>query len=370
MAEMRRTPGRFGAIIGTVVLIVFLELVLSALADGLYYGASGAIRTSGADLYVFSKDGRKDLTRSTLKQSDAALVAGVPGVAHIGEVGILQGTGRGPRGVLDLAVFGYLPGRPGGPAKAESGRVPRTGENGVAVGDVSLKDKGVHIGDRITVSGTSVALLIVGFTSDSRYELQPTLWASVSTWQTIRSQARPELSGQKGIVQSFVVTLARGASPASVAAAIDAASSGATQTITRGATVLALPGVAQQRTTFTQIVDTTFLVAAIVVALYFALITLEKRTLLAVLKAIGASSRYLAISIVAQSLIVCATGVVLGVTFSRLLPLVIPASVPVTFRVATAISVGIATLLTGVIGAAFSFRQITRIDPASALGGS
>ncbi len=369
LAEMRRNRGRFGAIIAALVLIVFLVLVLNALADGLYYGATGAVRTSGADLYVFSKDGRRQLARSTLSASDAATVASVPGVAEVGQVGTLQGTGQGPNGTLDIALIGYEPGKPGGPSRATEGRLPGSDEPFAAAGDVSLKDKGVKIGDAITFSGSSEPVTVVGFTSDSRYELQPTLWTTVDTWRTVRNEARPEFVGREDDVQAFAVKLAEGASDAETATAIESALGGQTETIDRATAVLSLPGVKQQRSTFDQIIYTTFVVAAIVIALFFALITLEKRTQLAILKAVGASSRYLATGILMQSLLISLIGLAIGILLSRLLAVVLPSSVPVTFRAATTVTITIATLATAALGAAFSFRRVTRIDPASALGG-
>ena len=370
IAEMRRNLGRFGAIIGAVVLIVFLVLVLNALADGLYYGATGAIRTGGADLYVFSKDGRKQVARSSLPVSSAATVAAVPGVDEVGAVGVLQGTGQGPKGVIDLALIGYVPDRPGGPARAASGRLPRPGEPFAGAADTSLRDKGVRLGDTITFSGSSRPITVVGFTADSRYELQPTVWTTVDTWRTVRDEARPELQGKQGDVQALAVRVASGTSIGATADAIDAALGGATETITRSATILALPGVEAQRSTFDQIINTTFVVAAIVIALFFALITLEKRTQLAILKAVGASSRYLAAGILVQSLLVCVAGLAVGIVLSRLVAVVLPATVPVIFRAATAATVVAGTLVAGALGAAFSFRRVTRLDPASALGGA
>jgi putative ABC transport system permease protein len=370
VAEMLRNRGRFAAIIGALVLIVFLVLVLNALADGLYYGSTGAIRSGGADLYVFSRDGRKQLARSTLAATVADTVAAVPGVADVGEVGVLQGTGKGPDGTLDIALIGYGPGHPGGPARAVSGRLPRPDEPFAAAADRSLQDKGIRLNDQITFSGSSRPITIVGFTTDSRYELQPTLWTTVDTWRTVRNEARPEFAGRSGDVQALAVDVSSGKSIEETATAIDAALGSTTETITRAEAVLALPGVKQQRSTFDQIIATTFVVAAIVVALFFALITLEKRTQLAILKAIGASSRYLATAIIVQSVVVSAIGVIAGVALSRAMALVLPDSVPVTFRAATTVTVAVVTLFTGALGAAFSFRRVTRIDPASALGGA
>jgi putative ABC transport system permease protein len=200
--------------------------------------------------------------------------------------------------------------------------------------------------------------------------LQPTLWTTVATWRAARNEARPEFAGRQGDVQALAVALEPGAPTLPTAAAIDRSLGGDTETITRAAAVRALPGVEQQRSTFNQIIATTFVVAAIVIALFFALVTLEKRNQLAILKAVGASSRYLATGILVQALLVGVLGVAIGLLLSRAIALVLPADVPVTFRTPTAVVVAALTLGTAALGAAFSFRRVTRIDPAAALGGA
>lgn len=373
-AEIRRTRGRFASMAAALTLLVLLVLILSALADGLYYGATGALRSSRADLYTFSADSRQQFARSSLPAADAATIASVPGVAAVGQVGTLQVagrcSGRCPGGLVDLALFGYVPGLPGGPDRAAEGRVPRPAEAGVAAADISWKESGVRIGDRITVAGTTLALRIVGFTSDSRYELQPTLWTTMATWREVQAQARPELAGAGDTVQAFAERLEQGASPSATAAAIDAALGARSATVSREAAVLSLPGVREQRSTLDQIIYATLAVAGLVTALFFALVTLEKRTQLALLKAIGASSRYLGSSVVVQAAILCATGTALGIGVTRLVGLVVPASVPLTFTAASTATAAVGTLAMGTLGASLSFRRIARIDPATALGGT
>ncbi len=373
-AEIRRTRGRYGAMAATLALLVFLVLILSALADGLYYGATGALRSAGADLYTFSADSRQQFSRSSLPVADAAAIASVPGVAAVGQVGTLLAAGRCigrcRDGLIELALFGYLPGLPGGPDRAVEGRLPYRGELGVAAADISLQDNGVRIGDRIRVAGTTLSVRIVGFTSDSRYGLQPTLWTTIATWRTAQAQARPELAGGGDTVQAFAERLDNGASPSATAAAIDAALGARSATVDLQAAVLSLPGVREQRATLDQIIYATLAVAGIVTALFFALITLEKRTQLALLKAIGASSRYLGASVIVQAAILCVMGTALGVAVTRLVALVVPASVPLTFTAASTATAAVGTLVMGAIGASLSFRRVARIDPATALGGT
>ena len=63
--EIRRGRGRFASIIAALSLIVFLVLTLAALADGLFFGATGAVRSTNATAYAFSPDAKGSLIRSS-----------------------------------------------------------------------------------------------------------------------------------------------------------------------------------------------------------------------------------------------------------------------------------------------------------------
>jgi putative ABC transport system permease protein len=369
VAEILRSRGRYASVVVAIALIVFLVLVLAALSDGLYFGATGAVRNSGGDLMVFSEEGRRSLVRSQLGEADAQRIAAVDGVAEVGPVGALLGTGAGPGGGLDLAIFGFRPGLPGGPSEVVEGRLPGEGTVREGVADITLAHQGVSLGDAVVFSGSEVPVRIVGFVQDASYQLQPTVWTSLDTWRIIRDQARPERRGDRPMVQAFAVRLDQGGDPGQVAARIDAVVGG-TETVTRQTAVLSIPGVDQQRSTLNTIIGTAFVVAGLVVALFFALLTLEKRTLLAMLKALGASNAYLVGGLLAQAMLATVAGLLLGGVLAWLVSLALPDSVPALFRTQTAVVLIIATLTAGAVGAVLSLRRVTSIDPASALGGT
>lgn len=362
LREIRRTKGRFAAIIAALSLLVFLVLVLGALADGLFYGATGAVRSTNATGYVFSSDADGSLIRSTLPESDVAAVATAPGVESAGPVGVLLTGGEGPQGGVDLAVFGIDMAAAGAPTTLTNGRLPEPGENGVVAADSRLLDQGVEIGSTISVGDVSAT--VVGIVSDTSYQLQPTVWTSVDTWRSMRDAVRPELRGQQDTINAIAITTSPDADLAAIAAAIPNASA-----LTAEATGLAIPGVEQQSSTLNSIIYTTLAVAVLVVALFFALIILEKRELFAALKALGTSTGKLGIGVVVQALGSSAAAVVIGGLLARLAGLAIPAQVPTLFRTDTLITIAIFTLVAGVVGALFSLRRIARIDPATAIGG-
>lgn len=361
--EIRRGKGRFAAVISALSLIVFLVLVLGALADGLFYGATGAVRSTTATAYAFTTDAEGSLVRSRLQESDVARFAGAPGVEAAGPVGVLLTGGRGPNGGIDLAVFGIEAAGPGSPTTLVEGRAPQPGENAVALVDTALRSDGVVLGSTVTVG--DVPATVVGFVEDSSYQLQPTIWTSVTTWRAMRDAVRPELRGQPTGINAVALITAPGADLSAIAASVPG-----TSVLTAEATGLAIPGVQQQRSTLNSIIYTTLAVAALVVALFFALLVLEKRELFAALKALGSSTGRLGVGVILQALVASALGVVIGTLVARLFGLIIPATVPTLFRTETLVTIAVFTLVAGVAGAAFSLRRIARIDPATAIGGT
>jgi len=362
-AEIRRGRGRFASIIAALSLIVFLVLTLGALADGLFFGATGAVRSTNATAYAFSPDAKGSLIRSSMSPAQVEEVRDAPGVAQATGVGVLLTAGQTPDAEYDVAIFGVDPQGAGVPTTVSEGRLPEPGENGAAAVDQSLIDEGVSLGDSISVGSTSVE--VVGVVRDAAYQLQPTVWTSIDTWRAMRNEVRPEFTGVADDVNAVAVVTDTGVTAEQVQAEI-----GDLTVLSAEDTGLAIPGVEQQNSTLDAIIYTALAVAALVVALFFALVVLEKRELFAALKALGTPNRKLGVGVILQALIASAIGVVIGALASRGLGAIAPAEVPTLFRTETLVTITIFTLVAGVMGAAFSLRRIARIDPATAIGGT
>lgn len=365
LAELRRSKGRYLAVTAAIGFIVFLVLILAGLADGLYYGATGAYRNGDADLYVFNEDAQRSIVRSELPADAAAEIRQIDGVADAGSIGVQLGSATAGGERVDIALIGTEPGRPGAPVDIST--YP-SGSNPITVADSSLRAAGIVVGDVVTLTGATTGVEVVGFVDDSDFLLAGTLWTDIDTWSKIRTEIVPELAFRGDVVQAVAVATDPQADVATVTVAIDSAS-GFTETATTAETISSLPGVEQQASTFQAIIITSFAVVGLVTALFFALITLEKRGLIAVLKAIGSTNRSLLAGVILQGLITGIGGFLLGFALSRLVGFAIPAEVPLTFLGGTAGTLLIATLIMGSIGAALSFRRISKIDPATALGG-
>jgi putative ABC transport system permease protein len=73
---------------------------------------------------------------------------------------------------------------------------------------------------------------------------------------------------------------------------------------------------------------------------------------------------------VLQALGATAAAVLIGAVAARAVGLLLPEDIPFLFRPETLVVSAVLTVLAGVIGAVLSLRRISRIDPATALGGS
>src|SRR5690606_11920166 len=117
-------------------------------------------------------------------------------------------------------------------------------------------------------------------------------------------------------VQALVLQVEPDADAGAVAAAADGATAGRTLTRTIDYAIESLPRASQQRSTFNQIIGVTVGVALVVVALFFALITVERTALYGLLKAIGGSGRTLFAGVVLQAVAVTLVAAAIGVAGS------------------------------------------------------
>ncbi|MCO8126048.1 ABC transporter permease [Acidimicrobiia bacterium EGI L10123] len=358
--ELLRRPGRFTVVGGALTVLVLLLLFLGGLLDGLYLNSTGAVRTLDADGIVFSDDARQSFLRSEITADQRAEIDEVDGVAATGGLGFALLGVQIPDGdeVVDGAVVGY---------ELASDELPEPPGTGEAHADRQLEDEGASVGDTVLVGPAEVPLTIVGFVDDTNYLQQGGLWVEPETWRSVLAENRPDAIVADGSFQSLVVRVDDGADVDAVLRAIDDAT-GATETLSQAEAIDAIPGITEQNATFTAVIGVTIFVAGLVIALFFALLTLERLGLYAVLKAVGGSSRTLVAGVVVQSVVVAAGAFVLGGLLTLGLLQIVPDGIPLQLEPSRALSTLASITVAAVVGALVSLRRIVRIDPASAIG--
>jgi putative ABC transport system permease protein len=364
LREMRRRPGRFATAAVLLTLIAMLLMLLGGLLDGLIRRSTGAIRAQRGDLVVFSSTAEQSFLRSRITPETRATIEAVPGVAGTGGIGVTQlgarVPGNGPRDLVDVALFGYQL-RPEG--------VPAAPPTGQALADRVLQDEGVEQGDVLRLGPARTPGRVVGFVDDVSYSGAGSLWSSPETWRAVQNENRPGSTVGPGVFQALVVRTS--SDPATVARRIDRATDGATTTVSRAEAADSVGGVRQQRSVFNQIIGVTVVIAIVVVALFFALLTVERIGLYGMLKAIGARSRTLFGGVVVQASIVALLAAAIGTVFAVLLDVALPpGAIPYVLLPSRVVVSTASLVLAALVGSTFSLRRVLRVDPASAIGRS
>ncbi len=364
LRELARRPGRFVTATVILTLIAILLMFLGGLLDGLIRISTGAVRAQQADALVFSTSSQASFLRSRIEPEVRSTIETELGV-EIGGLGVVQlgarVPGNGPRDLANVAVWGY---------ELAADGVPEPPPPGEAWADDVLKADGVEVGQELLVGPARTPITVAGFVTDTSFNGQAGLWTDVATWRNVLNTNRPDAALGDGVYQALVVRDVEGGLT-EVPAAIEATVGDEVIALTVDEAIDEIPGVTEQQATFNQILGVTVVIALVVIALFFALLTVERTALYGVLKAIGARSRTIFGGLVAQAVVVTVIAAAIAGVAVIVLDLVIPpGSIPLFISAGRIASSLILLLIAAVIGCAFSLRRVLQIDPASALGSS
>lgn len=378
LKELTYSKVRFGLIALAIALVVSLTMLMSAMAEGLVTGMTGAKGSLEADALVFQKDSRLALERSFLDPEAVREIRQAPGVAEAYEVGHVAVSiePRGGSGAesVDARIFGL-----GG----HWGQLPAVeGESGPlgpdeAVADVTAKAEGIRLGDDVGTFPGGRELTVVGFTEDRRYIMAPAFYVSMETWESLYLASVLGDGEAEGTNAAGGVAAKEGQGAASIAAVLlkdgtavsDLAHGldGDFEVASPGEAALAANGMDVMVLAVNGIQAVSLLIGALLIGVFFYITTLHKTGQIAALKALGASNGHLYRSLLLQIGVLVTVAIIAG----ALLALGAGASMPPTMafdpRPGGWLLTVLAVYAMAVVGSLFSLRSILRIDPATAL---
>jgi hemin transport system permease protein len=354
--DLRRGWRRFVLVGIVVALVAALSTVLSALADGLVRDGTSGLRALPVSHLAFAPHAEAVFSRSTLDEHALEAWSSVPGVetTPIG-VAFVNATPVDGGPSLDLALFGV----DGNGFLARSSLAGRaTGKLEGLVLASELRADGVQLGARYRIGGSDVRLPVAGFTFGGSYGHVPIAYVSLENWRAITYGANP---GQR------YSAIAMRVPPGIDVAQVDRRAG--TDTETRAGAYKGSPGFTAETATMTLIRGFLLVISALIVGAFFTVLTVQRTRQIGLLKALGASNRYVLRDGIGQMTLVLVAAAVAGtLAGAALVALLDGGSVPVELSPRGVATGGALVVATGVAGSAFAFRRITRVEPAIALG--
>jgi putative ABC transport system permease protein len=363
MREILRRKLQFALVTAVVALISYLVLMVTGLGLGLYELAGTALLNLRADAIVYSRGADLSVLRSELGGDAIAEVTGRPGVEEWAPLGYSAAAIQDASGkVTTAAVIGYVPGGIGEPDTVE-GRTLEDGETRAMLVDRGFLDaSGLRVGDRVRVPARLQLLEfeIVGVIDEGNFFFQPAAYVLQEAWADLRYGVVDEFTPEASIVLLQGDNLA----------GLEGAGGGGWVTVSKQVAFDNIEGVAAQQSTVDAIRYMGLVIGAMVVGIFFYVITLQKIGQLGMLKAIGAPGLYLARQGMTQVLVVTLVASVIAVGLAAATGWALTSSaaeVPVRFTTRALVTTGASIVVAGVLGAGFSVRQVGRVDPLIAL---
>ena len=228
-----------------------------------------------------------------------------------------------------------------------------------------LADEGVKIGDRLAFGLDRTPLTVVGIADAGTYGHVPMAFTDLPTWQQVTPGATTPAG--RGLVSAAALR----ADPAATVAQLDALGSRAgVEVVTKRRAFDGSPGYVAETATMTLIRAFLLLISALVVAAFFTVWTVQRRDQIGLLKAMGASDRYVVLDALTQVVALLVSATVVGTVVGLVLGRFVPSEAPFSLGASSVLVAGLALVLAGLLGSLVAVRRITSVDPLVALGGA
>lgn len=353
LKEIRRSAGRFTLLGGAVGLLVLLLLFFQAVAGALTGGLTGAYDEAGADVWVYDADARLNPQASVLEPSVVEDVVGIGGVESAAAVTFtVFDVGDEPASIVATDA--------GSPA------LPRSVDAGLPAGDQVVAGSSTFVGGAApaTISLAGRELVVAADVDGATFSTLPTYFVP----RDVVAEAVAERAGRDVPLptSAVAVSIADGADPVAVATAITRNVDGV-EAVDRETAIANLPGAGTIQRSFQILYVLLYLVVGIVTAVFFLILTVQKRDSLVLLRAVGANRRDVVRPVLVQVLAVVGLAVVVGTAAATGLLAGAQDVFGAALESRTVVSSAGALLVLGLVAGLLSLRRVIDAEPVEAV---
>ncbi len=353
LRDLRHARGRFALISTVVVLVTVLVVFLSSLTAGLARASVSALTDLPADRVAFgmaSSADKPDLTSSRVTQDQWQAWSRQPGVREAEPLGVATTRATSAGTTIAVTAFGVGTG-----STLTPGGGPRDGQ--VVLTERGAADLHVGVGDTLALDGAELVVARV-VPEDLQLSHTPVVWTSLRDWQGVGARG-----AAAGAPVATVVAL-RTDGGVDVASVDDEL---ATTTVTTREARSAVASFTAENLSLTTMQAFLVVISALVVGAFFTVWTISRQGDVAVLKALGASTRYLLRDAMGQASLVLLAAVAAGVGVAAAAGTALAGLLPVEVSASTTLLPAASLVVLGLLGAAAAVARVSRTDPHAAL---
>lgn len=319
-------------------LTVSLIFIVSGLAEGLSADNASSIQGLAADSLVLEAEAEGELGSSFIPMQQAKeIINDQEQEANTLSIQMINATVGGGDKQISLALFATERNGMLMPEVTE-GRSPKQVNEVLA--DESLKQDGIQLGDELQL-GEETTYVVAGFTTEQRYSHTPVVFVKSNDLEQVNAVA------VKG----------------------ESVADGAYSTIPKKDALQGIPSYSQEQASLNMMIIFLYVITAFVLAVFFYVMTLQKRDQFGVLKALGANNTYLISGLITQVILLSIVSVGIATAISFGIGALFPADMPFILNMATISQPAIIIIVVSVLGAVVSLYQVIQIDPLEAIEG-
>jgi putative ABC transport system permease protein len=352
--EIKHSKKKYFLIEITLVLMIFMVIFLSGLANGLARAVSAAIENTPATGFILSNDAESLITLSHLdaeKYEEIQLSASGPVAAlSIQRTNInLKGSGN----KLDVTYFAIDPQEFLSPEVSKGEKLSSSGYSIVL--DETFIEEGIQLGDIVEDSAAGIQMTVVGFTRDALYGHSSVGYLSTDTYNNIKTALNPNY-------EAFYNT-----------AAIQGEGLGELDGLVftdKTAIVDHIPGYSAEQTTIRMILWVLVVISGTILGVFFYILTIQKQKQFGVMKAIGMRMGEITGMITFQIALLALFGAFAGNLLAFSMAAFLPGSMPFYVKGSDALAVSAAFIGISIFCGLLSTRRIAKVDPLITIGGN
>ena len=354
--EIQFNKSKYILISTVLVLLIFMVLFLSGLANGLARATSAIIEDSDASSYILSNDADSIIPRSSiplevLKDIEPQLGSSVTPI----NLQRMNFTISGNTTKMDITYMAV---------DMDSFMMPKvftgkglSNESDTIVLDDSFIDESIAIGDVIKDSTSGMEFKVAGFSNDILYGHSPIGVISLESFTTMQTSIDP------GYSQSYHALAIKGDS-----SHIQYADE--LEIIPKQEIISNIPGYSAEQTTIQMILWVLVVVSAAILGVFFYILTIQKLPEFGVLKALGSEMSMLARIIFFQVLFIAGFSMLLGNLLTFLMAMFLPNSMPFSLNPVSAVFISLIYLIISILASMLSLRRVSKVDPLMTIGGN